>query len=110
MRLEGKTAIVTGSGRGIGRAIAETFAREGANVVIASVGEEECASAVNAITAAGGAASAKPTNVGRRDEVEAMVAFAVETYGALDILVNNAQSWGTAGRPMPLPLPVGSAE
>jgi NAD(P)-dependent dehydrogenase (short-subunit alcohol dehydrogenase family) len=104
-RLEGKTAIVTGSGRGIGRAIAETYAREGANVVIASVGDDECRSAVDSITAAGGTAVAKPTNVGRRDDVEAMVAFAVETYGALDILVNNAQSWGTAEQPTPLPIP-----
>jgi NAD(P)-dependent dehydrogenase (short-subunit alcohol dehydrogenase family) len=104
-RLEGKTAIVTGSGRGIGRAIAETYAREGANVVIASVGDDECSSAVNAITETGGTAVAKPTNVGRRDDVEAMVAFAVDTYGALDILVNNAQSWGTAEQPTPLPIP-----
>jgi NAD(P)-dependent dehydrogenase (short-subunit alcohol dehydrogenase family) len=104
-RLHAKTAIVTGSGRGIGRAIAELYAREGANVVIASVGEDECSSVVNAITGAGGTAVAKPTNVGRRDSVEEMVAFAVETYGRLDILVNNAQSWGTAEQPTPLPIP-----
>jgi NAD(P)-dependent dehydrogenase (short-subunit alcohol dehydrogenase family) len=107
MRLQGKTAIVTGSGRGIGRAIAELYAREGANVVIASVGEDECNAAVNAITAAGGAAVARPTNVGKRDDVQSMVAFAVDTYGGLDILVNNAQSWGTAERPAQLPIPVG---
>jgi NAD(P)-dependent dehydrogenase (short-subunit alcohol dehydrogenase family) len=106
MRLQGRTAIVTGSGRGIGRAIAEAFAREGANVVVASVGEDECRDAVDAMTAAGGTAVAKPTNVGSRDDVDAMVAFAVETYGALDVLVNNAQSWGTAEQPAPLPIPV----
>jgi NAD(P)-dependent dehydrogenase (short-subunit alcohol dehydrogenase family) len=105
MRLEGRTAIVTGSGRGIGRAIAEIYAREGASVVIASVGEDECASTVEAITSAGGAATAKPTNVGKRDDVESMVAFTVDTYGRLDILVNNAQSWGTAEQPTPLPIP-----
>jgi NAD(P)-dependent dehydrogenase (short-subunit alcohol dehydrogenase family) len=104
-RLKGKTAIVTGSGRGIGRAIAELYAREGANVVIASVGDDECSSAVEAITSAGGVAAGKPTNVGKREDVEAMVAFTIDTYGALDILVNNAQSWGTAARPMPLPIP-----
>jgi NAD(P)-dependent dehydrogenase (short-subunit alcohol dehydrogenase family) len=105
MRLQGKTAIVTGAGRGIGRAIAELYAREGASVVIASIGEEECAAAVGAITAAGGTAAAKRTNVGKRDDVEAMVAFTVETYGGIDILVNNAQSWGTPIRPTPQPVP-----
>jgi NAD(P)-dependent dehydrogenase (short-subunit alcohol dehydrogenase family) len=105
MRLEAKTAIVTGSGRGIGRAIAELYAREGASVVIASVGEDECIAAVEAITSSGGTAAAKRTNVGNRDEVEAMVAFTVETYGGIDILVNNAQSWGTPARPTPQPVP-----
>jgi NAD(P)-dependent dehydrogenase (short-subunit alcohol dehydrogenase family) len=104
-RLTGRTAIVTGSGRGIGLAIASLYAHEGANVVIASLGDEECASAVEAITRRGDSAAAKPTNVGRKSEIEAMVAFAVETFGGLDILVNNAQSWGTSERPTPMPVP-----
>jgi NAD(P)-dependent dehydrogenase (short-subunit alcohol dehydrogenase family) len=107
-RLAGKTAIVTGSGRGIGRAIAELFAREGAKVLIASVDESECAGAVDAITSDGGTAVAKATNVGDRNDVQAMVAFAVDAFGSLDILVNNAQSWGTPERPtgMPFPAPI----
>lgn len=107
-RLAGKTAIVTGSGRGIGRAIAELFAREGAKVLVASVDEGECAAVVDAITSGGGAAVAKATNVGARNDVEAMVAFAVDAFGSLDVLVNNAQSWGTPERPtgMPFPAPI----
>jgi 3-oxoacyl-[acyl-carrier protein] reductase len=64
LRLAGRTAIVTGAGRGIGRAIAELYAREGARVVIASRSADGSAAAVKAIEAAGGTAIAKPTNVG----------------------------------------------
>src|SRR6201981_2049836 len=105
LRLAGRTAIVTGAGRGIGRAVAELYAREGARVVIASPSAEGCASAVEAIEAAGGTAIAKPTNVGIKSDVVDMVGFAVETYGSLDILVNNAQSWGTRDQPTGLPVP-----
>src|SRR5712664_2122883 len=105
LRLGGRTAIVTGAGRGIGRAIAELYAREGARVVIASRSAEGCASAVEAIEAAGGTAIAKPTDVGVKSDVVDMVGFAVETYGSLDILVNNAQSWGTRDEPTGLPVP-----
>src|SRR6201987_2204484 len=105
LRLAGRTAIVTGAGRGIGRAVAELYAREGARVVIASRSAEGCASAVEAIEAAGGTAIAKPTNVGIKSDVVDMVGFAVETYGSLDILVNNAQSWGTRDQPAGLPVP-----
>src|SRR5690349_23520863 len=104
-RLAGRTAIVTGAGRGIGRAIAELYAREGARVVIAARSADGCASAVEAIEAAGGTAIAKPTNIGIKSDVVDMVGFAVETYGSLDILVNNAQSWGTRDQPTGLPVP-----
>src|SRR5260370_9499688 len=105
LRLAGRTAIVTGAGRGIGRAIAELYAREGARVVIASCSADGSAAAVEAIEAAGGTAIAKPTNIGIKSDVVDMVGFAVETYGRLDILVNNAQSWGTRDKPTGLPVP-----
>jgi NAD(P)-dependent dehydrogenase (short-subunit alcohol dehydrogenase family) len=105
MRLKGRTAIVTGAGRGIGRAIAALYGREGANVVVASLSIDECADTVAAIEADGGAAVAKPTNVGIKDEVWDMVRFAVHTYGGVDVLVNNAQSWGTREHPTGLPVP-----
>src|SRR5579859_7591481 len=84
LRLAGRTAIVTGAGRGIGRAIAELYAREGARVVIASRSADGSAAAVEAIEAAGGTAIAKPTNIGIKSDVVDMVRFAVETYGSLD--------------------------
>lgn len=104
-RLAGRTAIVTGAGRGLGRAIAELYAREGARVVVASRSGHGCAAAVEAIEEAGGIAIAKPTNIGIKSDVVDMVEFAVETYGGLDILVNNAQSWGTRDQPTGLPVP-----
>ncbi|ODT82219.1 MAG: short-chain dehydrogenase [Pelagibacterium sp. SCN 64-44] len=87
MRLEGKIAIVTGAGRGIGAAIAEAFVREGARVVIA-----EMDAATGAATAArlGASALFLRTDVTDKNSVEACAAETLERFGRIDILVNNA--------------------
>jgi NAD(P)-dependent dehydrogenase (short-subunit alcohol dehydrogenase family) len=104
-RLAGRTAIVTAAGRGIGRATAELYGREGARVVIASRSADGCSAAAEAIEAAGGTAIAKPADMGLKSDVAAVAGFAAETYGSLDILVNNAQSGGTRDHPAGLPVP-----
>lgn len=90
MRLKDKVALVTGAGSGIGRAIAELFAQEGARVVVNDRYGARAEETVQSIAAAGGVALAVEADVSQREAVEAMVALAQETYGRLDILVNNA--------------------
>jgi NAD(P)-dependent dehydrogenase (short-subunit alcohol dehydrogenase family) len=90
MRLERKVAIVTGGGMGIGRAIAETFAREGACVVVADLNEDAGRASVEAIQSNAGEASFVRTDVSQVKEARRMVDTALEKYGRLDILVNNA--------------------
>lgn len=90
-KLEGKTAVVTGASRGIGRAIALTLAEQGARVVVNYSGSQSKAEEVVAeITENGGEAIAVQANVADADEVTALMKATTETFGSLDILVNNA--------------------
>ena len=87
---EGKTAIVTGGGTGLGRAIALELARCGASVTVAGRRPEPLAETVALVEGAGGQALAQPTDVRDPDAVDALVAATVETFGRVDVLVNNA--------------------
>lgn len=88
MRLEGKVAIVTGASRGLGKGIAVKLAEEGAKVVIADMIDAD--GAVAEITEKGGTAVAYKVNISVQEEVQAMVAYTIEKFGTLDIMVNNA--------------------
>ena len=90
MRLKNKVAIVTGAGAGIGRGIAERFGREGALVVIAEIDAKSGESAMRAIRDAGGKAIFAPTDVSDESQVAAMVKKALDQYGRIDVLCNNA--------------------
>src|SRR5690625_3520228 len=92
MSLNGKVAIVTGSGAGLGLAYAQELARQGAKVVINDVNEDVTKQAVEAITSAGGTAIGVTAPVGSTETAEKLVNSAVKEFGTLDILVNSAGS------------------
>jgi meso-butanediol dehydrogenase/(S,S)-butanediol dehydrogenase/diacetyl reductase len=96
MRLKDKIALITGAASGIGAATARTFAREGATVVIADLNDEGGHRMVDQIRDAGGAAEFVHADIGQPREVEAMIKSAVDRFGQLDILHNNAV-FATAG-------------
>ncbi|OGO49689.1 MAG: hypothetical protein A2148_00525 [Chloroflexi bacterium RBG_16_68_14] len=90
MRLKDKVAVVTGAGSGIGRAIALEFAREGAKVLVAELDESSGRAVADEIVTTGGEARFQRCDVAREEEVRAAVQAAVEAFGRLDIMVNNA--------------------
>jgi 3-oxoacyl-[acyl-carrier protein] reductase len=90
-KLEGKTAVVTGGGRGVGRAIALEFAREGANVVVNYAGNHAAAAeVVDMITKAGGKAVAVQGKVENKADAEKTIQTAIDNFGSIHILINNA--------------------
>ena len=97
MKLAGRAAIVTGAGRGIGRAIALAFAREGADVLVASRTLSEVTAVAEEARALGRNTLALKVDVSNRDEVDLMVAQGLEEFGKVDILVNNAGTYGSIG-------------
>jgi len=99
MRLQGKTAIVTGAGSGIGRAIAICLAREGADVVLPDIRLAGAKAVAAEVARLGRRAIAVKTDVSKAAQVAAMVRRALKTFGKVDILVNNA------GIPAPIGLP-----
>src|SRR5689334_24853287 len=90
MRLKDKTAIITGSASGMGRVAAELFASEGAAIVVTDVNEAAGEETVAAIHKAGGQAIFIKADVSNESEVKALVDAAIESFGRVDVLYNNA--------------------
>jgi len=101
-RLDGKTAIVTGGGRGLGEYMAEGLAEAGANVVLCSRKVEACQEVADEIRELGVGALAMRCDVTDEDEVEEVVSASIDEFGGVDILINNSgTSWGAPAEKMP---------
>src|ERR1035437_8356124 len=98
MRVQNKSIIVTGAGGGIGEGIAKRLAAEGAKIIVNDISAARGEKVVAEIVAAGGTASFFAADVSKSDEVRALVAAAVQRYGTLDVMVNNA-GWTHRNRP-----------
>ncbi|HSO94973.1 MAG TPA: SDR family oxidoreductase [Acidimicrobiia bacterium] len=94
MRFDGKVAVVTGAGRGIGEAYAKALAREGASVVVAELDADAGERVAKEIEQAGGTAAAVRTDVSSEESTLAMARAGIEAFGGLDYLVNNAAIYG----------------
>lgn len=92
--LAGKVVLITGAGRGIGRATAEQFAREAAHVVICARTQSELDATIGAIRGYGGDAVARRTDIADATQAEDLLQFVLRTHGRLDILINNAGTLG----------------
>jgi NAD(P)-dependent dehydrogenase (short-subunit alcohol dehydrogenase family) len=92
--LDGKVAIITGAASGVGAATAQLMAARGASVVVADIDGNAAGVVADQIEASGGEAIAAATDVTSEDDIRAMIAVALDTYGRLDILHNNAAALG----------------
>ena len=102
-RLDGKTAIVTGGGRGLGRYMAEALSDAGASVVLCSRKKEPLTEVQREIEAGGGRALAVEFDVTDEESVEGVVSAAAESFGSVDVVVNNSgATWGAPPEEMPL--------
>jgi 3-oxoacyl-[acyl-carrier protein] reductase len=99
MKLHGLVAIVTGAGSGFGEGIVKLFSQEGAKVVVADIRKDAAERVTSEIIHAGGEAVVSHTDVTKNDQVAAMVKLAIDTFGKLDIMVNNA---GTTHKSQPM--------
>ena len=103
MRLTGKVALITGGGSGIGEAVARLLAERGVAVVVTDIHLDAAQRVADSIKADGGSAAAFAANVSNPGDSKASVDFAVETFGALHVAVNNAGIGGTLGPAADLP-------